>query len=241
MNYWVYENRVLDKTRIHLGSCPYCQDGRGIHGGGDRASGSWTGPLPTMEVAQQAAARSARRDNRNCLQCLPRMAPNLPPGQTENSGRARETRLASANQPPLEEHTCLIGLRWTTAGHLTLDNRGKIVAPTLEEKPGLYSIRMINSDGIEHRYIGESDSLRRRFGNYRNPGPTQSTSIRINAQITNLLRAGGTAVVATATDLWIGHELAVLDVDLREKSIRRLFENLAISLDASRGVRSLNL
>jgi hypothetical protein len=100
---------------------------------------------------------------------------------------------------------------------------------------------MINPDGIEHRYIGESDSLRRRFGNYRNPGPTQSTSIRINAQIINLLRGGGAAVVMIATDLWLGHESAVLDIDLREKSVRRLFENLAISLDASRGIQSLNL
>lgn len=241
MNYWVYENRVLDKTRIHLGSCPYCQDGRGIHGGGDRATGSWVGPLPSVEAAQQAAARFARNDNRTCLQCLPRVAPNLPLRQPENRGRARATPLAPASQPPLDEHTCLIGLRWKSAGHLTLDKKGKIVAPRLEEKSGLYSIRMINADGIERRYIGESDSLRRRFGNYRNPGPTQSTSIRINAQIINLLCGGGAAVVMIATDLWLGHESAVLDIDLREKSVRRLFENLAISLDASRGIQSLNL
>ena len=159
----------------------------------------------------------------------------------ENGGRARAIPLAPASHPPLDEHTCLIGLRWKAAGYLTLDNKGKIVAPPLEQKPGLYSIRMINPDGIEHRYIGESDSLRRRFGNYRNPGPTQSTSIRINAQIINLLRGGGAAVVMIATDLWLGHESAVLDIDLREKSVRRLFENLAISLDASRGIQSLNL
>ncbi len=241
MNYWVYENRVVDKTRIHLGSCPYCQDGRGIHGGGERATGSWIGPLPTLEEARKVASRFAHRDNRSCLQCLPRVAAPPPSMQQAKNDDALAVPPPQIDQDPLEEHTCLIGLRWRTAGRLALDDRGKIVAPALDDLPGLYSIRLITAEGLEHRYIGESDNLRRRFGNYRNPGPTQSTSIRINAEILNLLRTGGTVTVAIASDLWLGNDSAVLDLDLREKSIRRLFENLAISLDASQGIRSLNL
>ena len=42
----------------------------------------------------------------------------------------------------------------------------------------------------ERRYIGETENLARRFGNYGNPRATQETNIRINARLLEALHAG---------------------------------------------------
>ena len=46
------------------------------------------------------------------------------------------------------------------------------------------------SAGRPRIYIGESDNLRRRLaGNYRNPGPSRQTSLRINKELREHLSA----------------------------------------------------
>ncbi len=53
--------------------------------------------------------------------------------------------------------------------------------------------------GVRPRdYIGETDNLRRRLSsNYRNPGPSQQTSLRINRLLREHLGRGG------AVKLWV--------------------------------------
>lgn len=49
-------------------------------------------------------------------------------------------------------------------------------------------------------YIGETDNLRRRLSsNYRSPGPSQQTSLRVNALLRAHLAAGGRVDLAVAT------------------------------------------
>ena len=44
------------------------------------------------------------------------------------------------------------------------------------------------ADGI-HLYIGETDSLNRRFQQYRTPGPTQTTNIRLNLLMRKIIKS----------------------------------------------------
>jgi predicted GIY-YIG superfamily endonuclease len=94
--------------------------------------------------------------------------------------------------------------------------------------------------GKESIYIGESDNLWRRFGNYRNPGPSQQTSLRINAVLKSWLEAGGEISVAIMDEAWIDAETGQEKGDLSKKSIRRMFENFAVSSSHGDDVESLN-
>jgi hypothetical protein len=126
-----------------------------------------------------------------------------------------------------------VQLQWMDAGTVTLDSGGKPKFAGLDDTPGLY--RMTLSGGITGSraqiYIGESDNLKRRLaGNYRNPGPRQQTSLRINTLLREHLAAGGDVAVAIATSalLWINGEQSALD--LSRKAGRLLVENAALVL-----------
>jgi F-type H+-transporting ATPase subunit beta len=68
--YYVYENWTVKKARIHLASCSYCNDGRGIHlGAGDR-NGQWYGPFHTFQEAHEAANETGQPVSR-CKVCRP--------------------------------------------------------------------------------------------------------------------------------------------------------------------------
>jgi hypothetical protein len=69
---YVYENWVAEqKARVHLGSCAWCQDGRGCHGTTSGERGRWLGPFPTFGEAWAAAQRTGRRPS-TCKRCNPR-------------------------------------------------------------------------------------------------------------------------------------------------------------------------
>ena len=60
---------------------------------------------------------------------------------------------------------------------MTLVN-DRLKIPVLGVRPGIDRFEVPDSDGSEvGTYIGESDNLERRMGNYRNPGPTQPTNV----------------------------------------------------------------
>ncbi|BEV45232.1 hypothetical protein CRBSH125_14150 [Afipia carboxidovorans] len=108
--------------------------------------------------------------------------------------------------------------------------------PTVEATAGLYKFSASYPDGRLANYIGESENLRRRFGHYRNPGPTQQTSLRINSWLKELASDNGEVLVAVATQ-------AILDgveADLSKKAARRMFEQMAILLEQAEDVESLN-
>ena len=102
----------------------------------------------------------------------------------------------------------------------------------MPEVPGLYRLRLRTSDGIESNYVGQSDSLRRRFFHYRNPGPTQSTNIRLNQLVRDLLSGGG--------EIWVQTDQGAARADLNRGSLRRLFENLALAVEQASDIDSLN-
>lgn len=112
--------------------------------------------------------------------------------------------------------------------------------PEVEKSPRLYRLRMRSKDGKESVYIGESDNLRRRFGNYRNPGASQQTSLRINALLKSSIEGGGEISVAVADEVRIGDDISNESAGLSQKSIRRLFENFAVSSSCGSEVESLN-
>ena len=56
--YFVYENWTNTFVKVHRGSCPYCNEGNGMHGRGRKTqSGQWSDSFSSREEAM-AFARS---------------------------------------------------------------------------------------------------------------------------------------------------------------------------------------
>lgn len=135
---------------------------------------------------------------------------------------------------------CRLGMAWEPLGRVTAGEDGRLVFPKVAKAPGLYRL-CIRQGGKDAVYIGETDNLSRRFGNYRNPGPTQQTSKRINAKLLDALRAGADIAVAVVlSGAWIDWGAGPQDADLSSKVIRCLFENAAISAGGAEDVEMLN-
>jgi hypothetical protein len=73
-------------------------------------------------------------------------------------------------------------------------------------------------------YIGESDQIARRMGNYRNPGPTQPTNQRMNGRLRDVLGAGGLVELSVAFEVTVDGEAPGLHARLA----RLLAENAAL-------------
>lgn len=133
-----------------------------------------------------------------------------------------------------------VAMQWKQLGIVTLDKIGKLSFPAAPTVAALYRIRLMNTKGTRH-YIGEAVNLRRRFGNYRNPGPTQATSLRINALLREHIKAGGrvvTDLIASGIRLSVGSKS--LKVNLSEKAVRRLLEQAAVIANVAIDIDSLN-
>jgi hypothetical protein len=130
---------------------------------------------------------------------------------------------------------------WTPTGRVILSEDGKLQFPIAPATAGLYRLRVRKSDR-ESLYIGETEDLVRRFGNYRNPGPTQQTSVRINARLRADLEAGAEVGLSIVTErAWIGRPDGTQSVaDLSLKAVRCLFENAAIVASNASEIESLN-
>ena len=125
-------------------------------------------------------------------------------------------------------HEFRLIFEWQRLGHVVLDTNGSLLFPSVMNRAGLYRLRL---DGIGRSqvYIGESLNLRRRFRNYRGPGPTQQTSLRINALLLEAIADGTIVAVDIVTE---GVKLILngspVSVDLSDKAIRGMIENAAI-------------
>ncbi|HJP67490.1 MAG TPA: hypothetical protein VJ846_01215 [Sphingomicrobium sp.] len=133
-----------------------------------------------------------------------------------------------------------VNLKWRRLGLLMLD-AGKLRFPAAPKEAGIY--RMIVRRGNRTTvYVGEAVSLYRRFGNYRNPGNTQQTSLRLNAFLREVLACDGIVAIDIAYE---GITLAIggkqTPVDLANKAIRRLIEQAAIVAHGGIDVDLLNL
>jgi hypothetical protein len=138
-----------------------------------------------------------------------------------------------APEPPAEARPIVAGagvsidFEWTIVGLVTMDSGDCLVFPLVPTSPGMYRFRWTQSKD-SHIYVGEASDLRRRFGNYRNPGATQATNTRMNERLRPLVRSGVSVEVATATSvvLHIDGEPTVADLAWRPR--RLLAENAAL-------------
>lgn len=135
---------------------------------------------------------------------------------------------------------CRIVMEWQPLGTVTQDQQGRLLFPKAQSIPAIYRLR-IRYVQSEAGYIGETDNLSRRFGNYRNPGSTQQTSLRINAVLKQALDKGAEiAVSAVTTQAWIDRGNGLEAVSFTSKAMRCLFENAAILDNGGTDIDMLN-
>jgi hypothetical protein len=135
--------------------------------------------------------------------------------------------------PVSESVDVRVVFQWSSAGMVELDAGGKPVFAPLEDEPGLYRLTLVGgvAGTPPQVYIGETDNLRRRLSsNYRSPGPSQQTSLRVNALLRSHLAAGGQVDLAIATVAVVHLHGGEQVLDLRRKAGRLLAENAALVL-----------
>lgn len=123
-----------------------------------------------------------------------------------------------------------VRFRWQDAGRVETSADRRLAFPELPARPGVYRLAFRGGEG-SRVYVGEAADLRRRMRNYRNPGSTQQTSLRVNGLLLEHLAGGGTvrlSITFTAeTARGHGWELA----DMSNKNLRRLAEQAAIAME----------
>ena len=139
-----------------------------------------------------------------------------------------------------QEISCTLKVKWTPIGRVTFDGSGKLLFPQAAEVPSIYRFKIRSAEDISI-YIGETDNLRRRFNNYRNPGPTQPTSLRINDALKKLLSLHAEISVAILNDNAVDFGAGDEPIDLTAKSARLLLENLALNDRSLKNIKILNL
>jgi len=130
---------------------------------------------------------------------------------------------------------------WRNIGDVELDQQGKLRFPRAPSRPGIYRFDVAGVSG-KRAYIGETDTLDRRFQHYRTPGPTQSTNIRLNALMSEVIKAGGRVSVSVMTD---GAVVTVNDSETQPrldiKSDRVMCEQAAIFASRENGLSLVNV
>jgi hypothetical protein len=139
----------------------------------------------------------------------------------------------------VSDEICL-AFRWESIGPLSVDQAGKLVFPQVQSAPGVYRFEI---DGHKASvYFGEAADLRQRFRQYRNPGRTQQTNLRMGKLLCDTFGAEGHGEVSLAQIISFGAGEPKAHLDLRLKAARVLMESAAIVLARSRGERAvLNL
>ncbi len=92
MNFWVYENKIGKRARIHLATCRYCNDGQGVGGDQSNDDDEWHGPFSSFEAADAKATDLPHSDVRPCGVCKP---------ETAGARTAHEAPAAPAGSPEL--------------------------------------------------------------------------------------------------------------------------------------------
>lgn len=132
-----------------------------------------------------------------------------------------------------------VEVQWDNQGQLRVVD-GKLMFPSVPEGPGIYRFTLQSEQG-KSIYIGEADRLKRRFTQYRNPGPSQETNQRINARMKAVIEAGGRVEVAIATRVRADVEGHAVVVDLLSHPYRLLAENAALVIAIQSGETLENL
>lgn len=70
MKFYVYEDVLQRRARLHGGACGNCNEGRGKTGLGPVSqTGIWHGPFASSEAAEEAARALGHADVRACRAC----------------------------------------------------------------------------------------------------------------------------------------------------------------------------
>ena len=112
---------------------------------------------------------------------------------------------------------------WREVGEVRLGTDGKLLMPDPGRGPGTYRFRLTGGEAPSV-YIGESEDMSRRFGQYRNPEASQRTNVRMNERMRGRIAGGGVVRVAVVIEAVLRvaecHEL----LDLAHPTGRRLVE-----------------
>jgi hypothetical protein len=147
--------------------------------------------------------------------------------------RAGEAVPVAARAAVGEPIDVAVAFQWTDAGHVLVDAGGKPAFGRLDPTPGLYRLTLIDGPAVARpqAYIGETDNLRRRLAtNYRTPGASQKTSLRVNALLRAHLAGGGSVALAVATEATVRLRGSEQPLDLSRKAGRLLAESAALVL-----------
>ena len=125
------------------------------------------------------------------------------------------------------------GFDWDERGEIQIDDIGRLVFPAVSIGPGLYRF-CFAGEHIPAVYIGETKRLRRRFTQYRTPGISQQTNLRLNRVIADALKAGGKVTASVLT------EIDMPALGLARKHDRVLLEHGAIMCARIDGQEILN-
>ncbi|SEQ23831.1 hypothetical protein SAMN04488000_102271 [Lentzea albida] len=141
--------------------------------------------------------------------------------------------VAAAIELPVDDGTPALDVRvrcvWRIAGEVGLSD-DKPVFPRLPRVAAIYRLTFAASTGRPRIYIGETDDLRRRVGNYRNPGPTQQTSQRLHHELVRHLSSGGTVSLSVAIEAELETDGRRSALPLARKTARVLAEHAALAL-----------
>lgn len=130
-----------------------------------------------------------------------------------------------------------IQLAWQPIGAAILEPNGRLRFAEAPHTAGIYRIILWGRRGQPRPevYIGEAQDLRRRWYNYRNPGPRQQTSLRVNAILIEHLQQGGQVMLAVATAATTQTDnQEPVTLSLTRKTARVLAEHAAVALEHQR-------
>ncbi len=164
--------------------------------------------------------------------------------ETFNTTIRKSIRPESSPEPHKWDNTQKIKntfhMEWQPLGKLILE-QDRLSFPRADNVPALYRFRIRRINGCEAVYVGETVNLRRRFGNYRNPGTSQKTSMRINRVLKEALQDNAEIAISTITHgAWIDIGNGQQILDLSSKISRCFLENAAILNGCGVDIDSLN-
>ena len=159
--------------------------------------------------------------------------------QASHSSKVPSAPLSPA--PVAATNHVVLSFEWMMLGDVVLDEAGGLQFPAVTADSGLYRIR-IKSKAKSQFYVGESQSLRRRFYNYRAGPVGQKTSYRIHHLLKASLAAGARIEIDIVTNgVTLEINEALVAADLKNKATRRMIEHAAIVATGGSDIELANL
>ena len=130
-------------------------------------------------------------------------------------------------------------IQWDDCGDVYLGAKDELQFPELDSLPGVYLFRLDDGKKTEV-YIGETDNMKRRATQYRNPGSSQTTNINLNKIMKNNLKSGGRITIYLMNLITVEIDGRIIG-GLDDKYVRRFLENAAILHAIQQGDQLLNM